>query len=114
MSGTAHAVGRHMEQAKRAVLTVLAFVMIATVIVAGYSLHPFRETTRSGRTYVRVLHLETPALVPSGRSFRNPGYLSPSVDLRPTPLLPIALPNPETLLFTGRQPDPAMQRCENR
>lgn len=91
--------GRRMKQAQTTLLAALTLAIVAMIIVAGYSLKPPRETTRFARTFVRVLKLETPALVPTGRLSRNPGYTNPSVDLRPTPLLPTASPDPETLLY---------------
>jgi hypothetical protein len=91
--------GRRLAQAQTGLLAALAIVIVGIGIVAGYRLSPPREATRFARTFVRVLKLETPTLIPTGRLSRNPGYTNRSVDLRPTPLLPTALPDPETLLY---------------
>ena len=102
--------GRRLKQAKKALLAALALVIVSMMILAGYRLNPPREMIRLAGTFVRILKLETPALTPSGRLSRNPGYGCPSVDLRPSPLLPAALPDPETLLYTRQRPERAGHR----
>ena len=103
-------VNRRLDQARTVLLAALTASILAMLMVAGYSLNPPREAVRLAGEFVRVLKLETPALVPSGRLSRNPGYASPSVDLRPTPLLPAISPDPQTLLYTGPEPVGTVRR----
>ena len=93
--------GRRLEQARVALLAVLAATVVSLILAVGYRFDFHREAHGRARAFIHVLKLETPALVPSGRSARNPGYANPSVDLRPVPLLPIPSPEPEALLFSG-------------
>ena len=102
--------GRRLEQARAVLLAALTATIVSLIIVAGYSLAPSSETNRQPQEFVHVLKLETLSLVPSGRLARNPAYASPAVDLRPTPLLPTFVPDPETLLFSRPKPDRALRR----
>jgi hypothetical protein len=102
--------GRRLERARTVLLVALTATIVSLIVLAVYGLSPPGETTRRAREFVRVLGLETPSLVPSGRSLRNPAYASPAVDLRPTPLVPAFVPNPETLLFFTPKPDRALRR----
>jgi hypothetical protein len=102
--------GRRLQQARTVLLAMLTTTMVSLIIVAGYSVGPSRKTTRRAQEFVRALRLETPSLVPSGRLSRNPAYASPSVDLRPTPLLPALAPDPESLLYSRPALDRALPR----
>ncbi len=93
--------GRRLEQARIALLAVLAATLVSLSMAAGYRFQIHRESHARARAFIQVFKLETPALVPSGRSARNPGYTNPAVDLRPVPLPPIPSPEPEALLFSG-------------
>ena len=90
--------GRQLELTRTVLVVVLTTVIVSMIFVVGYRLGSPRESIREAREFVRILRLETPSLVPSGRVTRNPAYRNPAVDLRPTPLLPAFATDPETLL----------------
>ena len=102
-------VGRRLDRARTVLLVTLAATLVSLIVLAGYSLAPPRKAIRNAQEFVRVLGLETPSLVPSGRLLRNPAYASPAVDLRPTPLLPVSASDPETVLFSRPNLDRALR-----
>ena len=90
--------GRQLDLARVVLLVVLTTAIVSMIFVVGYGLGSPRESIREAQEFVRILRLETPSLVPSGRVTRNSAYRSSAVDLRPTPLLPVFATDSETLL----------------
>ena len=81
------------------ILMLLVMALLAAVMVTTH--RDFLQTTQIS---IRQLNLDTPALFPSGRVWRDDAYAHPAVDLRHNPQLPLFGFFPEDLLSGALKP----------
>lgn len=78
------------------------FVVMVLLVVGMITTH--RDFIQTTQITIRQLNLDTPALFPSGRVWRDDAYAHPAVDLRHNPQLPLFVFFPEDLLSGALKP----------
>ena len=99
-----------LNQARHGLLMITAITIIAAIILAASAGGDRRDSLEMTGSLIKMLHLSTPALFPTGHARRDAGYAHPAVDLRHSPHLPTAAVSPPEILSGG----PAAKRRNTR
>ena len=79
-----------LNQARHGLLMITAITIIAAIMLAASAGGDRRDSLEMTGSLIKMLHLSTPTLFPTGHARRDAGYAHPAVDLRHSPHLPTA------------------------
>ena len=79
-----------LNQVCHGLLMITAITIIAAIMLAASAGGDRRDSLEMTGNLIKMLHLSTPTLFPTGHTRRDAGYAHPAVDLRHSPHLPTA------------------------
>ena len=93
-----------LDVSRYGLLAISLVTIAAFVVMLLLHLDTGSRSMQTTQRLIKGLSLDTPAIIPSGRALRSAGYLSPAIDLRHGPHLPLIHFSPEEMTVGGFNP----------